>query len=377
MEFLTGLWDYLVPFLIVLTILVFIHEAGHYLVARRNGVRIEVFSIGFGPEIFGWHDKVGTRWKFSLVPLGGYVKMFGDADATSRPDGSVESMTEEERAVAFHTKSVGKRAAVVAAGPAANFLFAIILLAGLFSTVGQPFTPADIGTVQEGSAAEAAGFRPGDVIRRIDGADISRFEDVQQIVRDSPGRTLEIVVARDGGEATLTAIPRPVEITDRFGATHRIGQLGVGRSGMAFVRHDPFSAVWHAATETFALTTGTLDAVGQMIAGTRTTEELGGPLRIAQMSGEMAQEGLVTLIWFMAVLSINLGLINLFPVPMLDGGHLLFYAVEVVRGRPLGPRAQEFGFRIGLALVLALMLFVTWKDLVHLNVVAFFESLLT
>ena len=377
MEFLTGIWDYLVPFLIVLTILVFVHEAGHYLVARRNGVRVETFSIGFGPEIFGWYDKVGTRWKLSLVPLGGYVKMFGDADATSRPDGSVEEMTDEERAVAFHTKSIGKRAAIVAAGPVANFLFAIVLLAGLFSIVGQPFTPADIGTVQEGSAADAAGFRPGDVIRRIDGTDIVRFEEVQRIVRESPGRTLEIAVERDGGEVVLAATPEPVEITDRFGATHRIGLLGVGRSGMAFVRHDPFSALWYAAVETVTLTAGTLDAVGQMIAGTRTTEELGGPLRIAQMSGDMAQEGVVTLIWFMAVLSINLGLINLFPVPMLDGGHLLFYAVEAIRGRPLGQRAQEYGFRIGLAMVLALMMFVTWKDLVHLNVVAFFEGLLT
>jgi regulator of sigma E protease len=377
MELLSGLWTYIVPFLIVLTILVFVHELGHYLVARRNGVRVDVFSIGFGPELFGFYDRAGTRWKFSAIPLGGYVKMFGDADAASTPVGSSYEMTEEEKAVSFPHKRLGQRAAVVAAGPVANFLFAIVALALLFVFQGQPFTPAEVGVVQPGSAAEAAGIQPGDRILSVDGSEIGRFEDVQQIVRFNTGEPLAMVVERDGEEVALTATPAVTEVTDRLGNTHSIGMLGIGRSGVEYRRLDPFSAVWAAGAETVDLTLGTLGAVGQMLAGARGTEELGGPLRIAQMSGEVAQSGAVALIWFMAILSINLGLINLFPIPMLDGGHLMFYAVEALRGKPLGERAQEYGFRIGLALVLTLMVFATWNDLVHLRVVDFFRGLIS
>lgn len=376
-DFLSGVWGYGIPFLIVLTAVVFVHELGHYFMARRAGVRVEIFSIGFGPEIFGRTDKRGTRWKFSAIPLGGYVKMFGDSDPASRPDRGIAEMTPEEKSVSFHFKRVSQRMGIVFGGPAANFVFAVVLLALLFMIVGQPSTPSDIGTVQEGSAAEAAGLRPGDVIREIDGTRVGRFEDVQRVVRDQPGVPLTVIIDRDGREMVFTVAPRATEITDRFGQTHRIGLLGIGRAGMVFVRHDPASALWTAVTETYQLTWSTLKAVGQIIAGTRTAGELGGPLRIAQMSGTMAEQGVVSLIWFIAVLSINLGLINLFPVPMLDGGHLLFYSIEALRGRPLGQRAQEYGFRIGLALVFALMLFVTWNDLVQLKVVAFFEELLT
>jgi regulator of sigma E protease len=377
MEFLTGLWTYVIPFLVVLTVLVFVHELGHYWVARRNGVRIETFSIGFGPELFGRTDKAGTRWKFSAIPLGGYVKMFGDADAASTPSGAVRTMTAEEREVSFFHKRLGQRAAIVAAGPIANFLFAIIALALLFSLYGQPFTPADIGTVQENSAAARAGLLPGDVIVEIDGQAIERFEEVQQIVRFNQGTALAVVIERDGGRQPISVTPEITTVTDRMGNTHSIGLLGIGRAGMEYRRHDPLTALWQAGRETVNLTTGTLGAVGQMISGARGTEELGGPLRIAQMSGEVAQSGIVALIWFMAILSVNLGLINLFPIPMLDGGHLLFYAVEAIRGKPLGDRAQEYGFRIGLALVLTLMVFSTWNDLVHLRVVDFFRGLIS
>ena len=377
MEFLSGLWTYVIPFLVVLTVLVFVHELGHYWVARRNGVRIEVFSIGFGPELFGRTDRAGTRWKISAIPLGGYVKMFGDADAASTPSGAVRHMKPEEREVSFFHKRLGQRAAIVAAGPIANFLFAIIGLTLLFSLYGQPFTPADIGSIQPDSAAAQAGMQPGDVIVEVDGQPIERFEEVQQIVRFNQGTPLALVIQRDGQRLPITATPQVTTITDRMGNTHTIGLLGIGRAGMEYRRHDPLTALWQAGRETVNLTVGTLGAVGQMIAGSRGTEELGGPLRIAQMSGEVAQSGVVALVWFMAILSVNLGLINLFPIPMLDGGHLLFYAVEAIRGKPLGDRAQEYGFRIGLALVLTLMVFATWNDLVHLRVVDFFRDLIS
>lgn len=377
MGFLDGFLGFVVPFLIVLTVLVFVHEMGHYLVARRNGVRVEVFSVGFGPELFGWTDRAKTRWKISLIPLGGYVKMFGDLNAASMPDTRIISMPDEEREEAFPFKRLSQRVWIVAAGPLANFLFAIVLLAGLFMIVGQPFTPAVVGGVQEGSAADLAGMEPGDQIVEIDGSTIERFEDVQWIVRAAPEEALEIVVERDGTEVRLEAVPQRTEIEDNFGNKHEIGLLGVSRSGVEFARHGPFEASWRAVDQTFALTVGTLKAVGQMIAGTRSADELGGPIRIAQMSGQVAETGVASLIWFMAVLSINLGLINLFPIPMLDGGHLLFYAIEAVRGRPLGERAQEYGFRIGLALVLSLMVFATWNDLVHLQVFELIKGLVT
>jgi len=377
-EFLNHGLTYIVPFLIILTVLVFVHEFGHYLIARWNRVRVEVFSIGFGPEVFGWWDRAGTRWKFSAIPLGGYVKMFGDSDASSGlPAAGLARLAQSDREVSFHYKRLGQRAAIVAAGPGANFLFAVMLLAILFTTYGQPFTPAEVGQVQPGSAAEQGGIHPGDVILSLDGSTVQRFEDVQQIVRLNPGVAMTIVVRRDGQEQTLHVTPSRTELTDRFGNHYQIGLLGIARSGMEYVKRDPATAIVQAGAETWDLSVSTLKALWQIIIGTRATDELGGPLRIAQMSGEVAQGGVVAVLWFMAVLSINLGLINLFPVPVLDGGHLLFYAAEAVRGKPLGQRAQEYGFRIGLALVLTLMVFATWNDLVHLRIVEFVKGLVT
>jgi len=377
-EFLHNGLSYIVPFLVILTVLVFVHEFGHYLIARWNGVRVEVFSIGFGPEVFGWWDRAGTRWKFSTIPLGGYVKMFGDSDASSgRPAPGLARLAQAERDVSFHYKRLGQRSAIVAAGPAANFLFAIVVLAILFMTYGQPFTPAEVGQVQPDSAAEQAGIQPGDTILSINGRTVQRFEDVQQTVRLNPGVPMAIVVRRDGRELALDVTPARTELTDRFGNHYQIGLLGIARSGMEYVKRDPATALLQAGTETWDLSAATLKAIWQIVIGTRATDELGGPLRIAQMSGEVAQGGVVAVLWFMAVLSINLGLINLFPVPVLDGGHLLFYAAEAVRGKPLGQRAQEYGFRIGLALVLTLMVFATWNDLVHLRIVEFVKGLVT
>ena len=354
---------YALPFLIVLTVLVFVHELGHYLIARRNGVRVEIFSIGFGPELFGFTDRSGTRWKFSAVPFGGYVKMFGDASAASTPSEALKTMTPEERKVSFQHKKLGQRAAVVAAGPVANYIFAILILLGLFATAGEPYTAPVVGGIEPGTAAAEAGLLPGDRILEVDGSSIERFEDITRIVQLRPGQKMPIVVNRGGQTITVSATPRLSVQTDNFGNEHRVGLLGIKSGNREFRQLDPATAGWRAVVETANLTTSMLEAIGQMVVGLRDAEEIGGPIAIAKMSGDVAQLGINQLLWFMAVLSINLGMINLFPIPMLDGGHLLFYAIEAVRGRPLGERAQEWGFRIGLALVLTLMLFATWNDL--------------
>ncbi|MEX2454252.1 MAG: RIP metalloprotease RseP [Rhodospirillaceae bacterium] len=377
---LSLVWTYIIPFLAVLTVLVFVHELGHYLAARRCGIRVEVFSVGFGRELFGWTDRSGTRWKLSLIPVGGYVKMFGEMQARNDGEGAVHpELSPEDAAVSFETKSLGQRAFVVFAGPLANFVFAIVVLAAMFSTIGQPFTPADIGQVLPDSAAERAGFQVGDVITEIDGRKVERFEQVIRNVQLHPGTLLHFTVERDGRIVVLDVVPDVLDQTDRFGNPQRIGRLGVSRPGtdMKLVRHDPFTAVWRATQETYVLTESIFSAIWQIIKGTRTTKELGGPIRIAQMSGDVAQMGLISLLMFATVLSINLGLINLFPVPMLDGGHLLFYGIEALRGRPLGARAQEFGLRVGVGMVFALMVFATWNDLVQLRVVDFFVGLVT
>ncbi|MEA2756444.1 MAG: regulator of sigma protease [Aliidongia sp.] len=367
MGILTFAWGTLVPFLVVLTVLVFVHEMGHYLLARWNGVRIETFSVGFGPELFGRYDRHGTRWRFSAIPIGGYVKMFGDADASSMPGEEVRTMTAEERAVSFHHKSLGARAAVIAAGPGANFLFTIVVLAGMFATVGQPYTPPNIGEVKADSAAEAAGVMLGDTFVTIDGQTVKRFEDVIRAVQLNTGTPMNVVIRRDGAEIPLTVTPRVTETVDRFGNHQKHGLLGVAGGGaIAYVQRDPATATVEAVRETWLMGTGILRAVGQMITGARSSDELGGPITILKASGEVAQGGILALLGFMAGLSVNLGLVNLFPIPVLDGGHLLFYAAEGLRGRPLGQRAQEFGFRVGLAIVLTLMVFATWNDLAHL-----------
>lgn len=373
MGILSFAMDYLVPFILVLSIVVFVHEYGHYWVARRNDVKVEVFSIGFGRELFGWNDSHGTRWKFSLVPLGGYVKMLGDADATS----STHDHATEKLPDSFPSKTVWQRMAVVVAGPLANFVYAIVALAILFSTAGRPYTPAEVGEVQPDSAAAAAGLLAGDRIVAIGEQPIETFEDLQAIVAKSAATPLRFVLQRDGKEIEKQVVPDLREVTDRFGNTHKIGRIGVSRGSTEFRRSDPFTAIYGATVETGKILGGTLVSLGQLVAGARDSSELGGPLRIAQMTGEVARDGWINLLWFSAVLSINLGLINLFPIPMLDGGHLVLYAVEAFRGRPLTERSQEIAFRFGLAMVLSLMVFATWNDLVHLKVVEFFVKLIS
>jgi regulator of sigma E protease len=370
--FIDKLYHYGLPFVVVLSILVFVHEFGHFWVARRCGVKIETFSIGFGGEIFGWTDRSGTRWRIGWLPVGGFVKMFGDADASSKPDAQANlQMNEDERRVAFAHKALWQKALIVGAGPGINFLFAILVMAGLFATVGQPFTPPVIGKIQPGSAAERAGLQPGDLVQSVDGVEVHRFEELRQMIMLDTGEPLTLSLVRDGQPLTLKATPEIVDEKDLLGNAQKIGRLGMLPSGDVVIRHeDPFTALWQATRETWTITATSLETLGQMIIGRRSTDDLSGPIGIGQLSGEVWKEGFVPVVHFIALLSINLGLINLFPIPVLDGGHLLFYAIEAVRRRPVSERALALGFRVGFALIVSFFVFVMWHDLsrlIHVN----------
>ena len=366
-----GLIGYVVPFLFVLTIVVFFHELGHFLMARLCGIKVLVFSIGFGPEIAGFNDRYGTRWKISAVPLGGYVKFFGDDNAASVPDqAAAAAMSDADRKDSFMFQPVGSRAAVVAAGPIANFVLAIAIFAAIFMTVGKQTTSARVDTVQPASAAEAAGFKPGDLVTAINGEKIESFSDMQRIVSISAGETLSIDVDRGGAPVTLKATPQLKELKDNFGNVHRLGVLGISRSmspgDIKTEKAGPLRAVVMGAQETWFVVDRTLAYIGGVFVGREAADQLGGPIRIAQVSGQVATAGFTALIHLTAVLSVSIGLLNLFPIPLLDGGHLLFYAIETIRGRPLSERAQEVGFRIGLAIVVMLMIFATFNDILRL-----------
>jgi regulator of sigma E protease len=366
-----GFLGYIVPFLFVLSLVVFFHEMGHFLIARLCGVRILVFSIGFGPEIVGFNDRHGTRWKIAAIPLGGYVKFFGDDSAASTPDTArIAAMDESEKSQSFVGQSVAERAAIVVAGPMANFLLAIVIFAGVFMFYGKQTMSARVDSVQADSAAAAAGFQPGDLVTAIDGNAIADFADMQRVVSESAGHALQITVKRGDADRILTATPTLSEEKDIFGNVRRIGLLGIRRStapeDLKFQSVSPPEAVWMGAQETWFVIDRTLSYLGGVVVGREAANQLGGPIRIAEMSGQVATLGFVALIHLAAVLSVSIGLLNLFPIPLLDGGHLLFYAVEAVRGRPLSERAQEVGFRIGLAIVLMLMIFATFNDIVHL-----------
>jgi regulator of sigma E protease len=379
MDFLTmisgatgSLFLTLISFLVVLTVVVFIHEFGHFWVGRLCGVGVTAFSIGFGRELIGWTDRKGTRWKISAIPLGGYVKFVGDLNAASVPDqNQLDRMPLEQRAISFPHQNVAKRAAIVAAGPIANFILAIAIFAGFNYFNGRQVLEPRIEAVQPGSAAEKAGFQSKDLILTVDGRQIQTFADMQLIVSSSAGEPLNFTVERNGQTVALAATPNFVERTSPFGK-QRIGLLGVeaSRDPSAIKRltYTPWGAVKAAVVETWNLVDRTLNFIRRLVMGWESADQLSGPIGIARASGTAFDVGgvysLVSLIGFM---SVSIGLINLFPIPLLDGGHLLFYAIEAVRGRPLSEKAQEIGFRIGFALVAMLMLFATWNDLVHLG----------
>lgn len=354
----------------VLVVVVLVHELGHYLIARWCGVRVEVFSIGFGPEIFGFDDHAGTRWKFSVLPLGGYVKMLGQSDLYT--DDDMEEIDEAEKLVSFRHKNLAQRSAIVAGGPIANFVFALFSFSVVFMTIGQSYTPARVIEVVEGSAAKLAEFKPGDVLTQIEGYSIRRFEEVRQLIPLFPDKEIEVVIARDGRSLTLLVTPQSAMRTTAIGDNIGIGVLGIKGPTPEVVRHGLFQGLWEGWRQTQRQTSVLLLALGQMVSGHRGTEDIGGPVRIAQMSGAAAKFGIVSLIFFAAYLSITLGVINLLPVPVLDGGHLMFFSYEAVFGRPPSRKIQEFSLKIGLALLVFLMVFATYNDLIRLPFVKYF-----
>ncbi len=445
-----NIWFYGGAFILVLSILVFVHEWGHYIVARMCGVKVETFSIGFGKELLGFDDKNGTRWKFALIPLGGYVKLFGDVDPASsaheegaEEDGEIRPFTEEEKKQAFFAQPVWKRSAVVIAGPAINYIFAIILMTGLFAFNGQPVTPPVAAAVIGGSSAEEHGFKAHDKIISVDGKEITTFEDIRREMMIALDLEKHFVVERDGETMDIYASPKKVTQEDRFGFKHSRGILGLisprhavqidtikvinGRKyddvdavraeltkrmgknftieiengarketlnvqplsefneflnepdadeynflflssveANVFVQYPLHTSFVQAIGECWVITRGTLEALGQMVAGSRSAAELGGVIRIGALAGDMAQRGIIALIMFTALLSINLGLINLFPIPMLDGGHLVFYFFEAILGRPIPERIQEYAFRVGFVFLIGIMVFANLNDIMQL-----------
>jgi len=355
----------IVSFLLVLGVVVFVHEFGHFFVARRCGVKVEVFSIGMGPEVAGRTDRRGARWRLSAIPVGGYVRFAGDRDEASAPDeAALDAMSPDERGQTLAGQPVLARAAIVAAGPIANLVAAIVALSAIAYVYGDRFLPPRVDSVVAGSPAEQAGFAPGDVVESVNGRAIATFDDIIDIVTLRPGEPLRFVIDRGGNELTLTATPALTSIDTPAGA-QRAGRLGLAASASSVqvIYPTPLGAVRSGLSDSWRIVAVTGDYLSRVVTGRSAPDQLSGPVRIAKMSGAAASLGLVALAKLAAILSLSLGLMNLLPVPMLDGGHLLFYAIEAARGRPLSPAAQAIGLRFGAALVVALMAFVTFNDI--------------
>ncbi len=358
----------LVGFAVVISIIVFVHEGGHYLVARACGVRVEVFSIGFGKEIFGWNDRHGTRWRISMLPLGGYVKMLGDTDPSSHPDlERIAKFSEQEKKEAFYLKPLVQKAAIVAAGPLTNFIFSIFVIAGLFSIVGKAVVLPVVSAVMQESAAEEAGLKIGDKIIAVDSNEISSFSDIQRIISINTGDAVRFDLERENKVLSVMVTPRYLEREDVFGNRMRTPTVGIQAEMKEYSTLPVGQAVREAALETWHISAATLKVIGQIVTGKRGTEDLSGPIRIAKYSGQSLALGVTTLFWFMALVSINLGMMNLLPIPALDGGHLLYYAVEALRGKPMADKVQNWGLRIGMAMIITLAIFVTINDVIQLG----------
>ena len=363
-----GFLMYILGFLLLLGPLVTIHELGHYLVARWFGVRANVFSIGFGKELAGWTDKRGTRWKLAALPLGGYVQFAGDMNPASQPDAEWLKLPAAERNVCFQAKPLWQRALIVLAGPLANFLAAIAILAAFLMAYGQVVASPTIGKVEAGSVAAAAGLREGDRIVSIGGSAVSEFSDISMLVAPHPGERMAVALVRGGEPLSLALVTASKTERDEFGNEFVRGYLGIGPSAVEVQPVNPLQAVGLAVGQTRDMIGLMVTGIGQIVTGRRSVEELGGPLKIAKFSGEQLSLGWRSFVAFAAFISINLGFINLLPIPMLDGGHLAFYAAEAIRRKPASPKSQEWAFRTGIAFVVALMLFVTFNDLASLKV---------
>ena len=359
----------IVPFVFVMTVVVFFHELGHFLVGRWCGVKVDAFSIGFGPEIYARVDRHGTRWRVAAIPLGGYVKFHGDMNAASvGTDETLAVMPAAERAVTFAAQPVHERAAIVAAGPVANFILALVIMSGIFYVEGRSILLPRVASVQAESAAAKAGFAAGDIVRSIDGQPIRSFLDMQKVVSASSGIPLTFGVERGGRELDLTATPERRDVKGPLG-TSNIGVLGVAASTDAAdfttERLGLGASLKEAASETWFVIDRTAAYVGGLVVGREKPDQLSGPIGVAGVAGQVAKIGMVPLLNLIAILSISIGLLNLVPVPLLDGGHLLYFAFEALRGKPMSLGAQEFGFKVGLALVSMLMIFATYNDIAH------------
>jgi regulator of sigma E protease len=366
--FLTG---YIIPFVLVLSLIVFVHEMGHYLVGRWSGIRVLAFSLGFGPELIGFNDRHGTRWKLSLIPLGGYVRFFGDADASSKGNtAELNAMSNDDRARTLNGAKLWKRAATVAAGPIANFLLAILIFSVTFSVYGKAVTDPVVAEVKPASAAAQAGVEPGDVLFALDGSRVKTFDDVVRYVSVRPEVPIVVTVKRGAQNIDMTITPRRTETTDRFGNKMEVGQIGImttAKSGNFRVEKlDVADSIKEGVQQTWNIVSGTYDYLHNMLAGHMNADQLGGPIRVAQASGQVATLGVAALLQLAAVLSVSIGLLNLMPIPVLDGGHLFLYAIEAVRGKPVSAYAQEIAFRVGMVMILSLMVFATWNDISRL-----------
>lgn len=364
MELLTNLGHTLLAFFIVISVIVFIHEFGHYVVAKLCGVKVTAFSIGFGKELIGWNDRSGTRWKISLLPLGGYVKMFGDASSASTADEeAIEQMSEADKKMTFHHKPLYKKAAIVAAGPIANFILTIAIFSYFIMTTGLPSAEPVVGEVMADSPAQAAGLQPGDRITRINQDEVSSFNDIPYLIATNLGTPVTLYVER--GEQQMTIVLTPKEVLDDDGLGNQVKRplIGIRSAQITYEDVGPARALYEATRRTGMICAATLKVIGQIFTGDRGVDDLKGPVGIAQLSGQAADKDVQTVLWLIAMLSANLGLVNLFPIPLLDGGHLAYYAAEAASGRPLAQKVQEYGFRAGFVILLALMAFTIVNDI--------------
>lgn len=364
MDIIANLLHTLLSFFIVLSVIVFVHEFGHYIVAKWCGVRITAFSIGFGKELIGWNDRSGTRWKISALPLGGYVKMFGDASAASTADAeAMEHMTPEDKALTFHHKPLSRKMAIVAAGPLFNFILTIVIFIYFIMTSGLPSADPVVGEVMEGTPAQEAGLTAGDRIVRINDDEVKSFNDISYLISTNLGEPVSITLLREGQEMQLELTPREIESDDGLGNKVKHPVIGIKSQEIKYQDVGPTQAAHEAVHRTYMICASTLRVIGQMVTGKRSPSALKGPVGIAQLSGQATNKSVFITLWLIAMLSANLGLVNLFPIPLLDGGHLMYYVVEAMQGRPLAEQVQEWGFKVGAAVLFTLMAFTLYNDI--------------